>query len=991
MRKTSKYLYIYIVFSLIFTGCSNMIEDFKKAESVKKTAEPDEPEDTKIVYSVIEEYEALDNDDVDSSLTKITSGEFNPDNFSPTIPEGFELLPENKTVENGILTIKYTRKRITLTFNPNGGEWDLTENVHEIQGKYGERLPLIDITQIKKIDAKFVGWTEDIKAEDVVTVRIPETYPAENHTFYSVWDEVHSNYIVKVYEENLNYPEDATLDQKYTLVAMNAAAGVPGHKSNYKAISRYGFHAESFTQVTINEIDEPSAVLNVYYNRRVFTYKFELDAAYARWKNVDGKDHDDYHSERYIYGKYEADFTEYSCIECYRDETDIINNNGEEVFGNVWNFEGWNEVGGKVHLKFTEDRHYVAVWDKDPPEYTIKHLFEQKDGTYASDPRYPDEKYSAGSEILTKAKAYDNIPGYYSLPFKQQEVNVDNSTVIEIKYNRATVTLTLNANGGQFNRGEQIVKVSGKYLDPILTLPPPPLKEHHAFTKWQSVHGDLPANPTFPAKNIRYEAVYERSGALYGVEYYLENIEDSNYSMNRDDTDTKVGDYNSETPVPVSFDIKEHKGFEFCRAYVGKLGENTKGLTVSENKSSIILAGIEPDDSTVVRVYLNRKKYDVTFDPNGLIWNTAGEWNGQNHDFKEDVSPRTLTGLKYGTLITAVRADFHSKDKRDVFDYWSPDFTGVVTDEPVQKYKAVTKSMTVQYTVRYLFETIDCPRNNRVYEQNPAFPDDTTGRELPGFRTQVVIHTTDFNKGGRFEGFRLNNVNGEHDIIISEDVSKNIVEIKLDRREIELEFVANRDNAEDAEWPNGDEFGDTLDREVEGKFGAPVVFPADLNDVKWVAEKGIDGKLMKFVGWETKGGTKVDVSSIKTFPSENMKYFAAWEEIDSSEATANKDGNGDGVIDSAEKDIALIKHEDSTNKYTITVTLPFENSGEGLKKWTIYWKRAGDADFTKVTSTQPGFTSRQFTIDYFKNTIYVMAVYDGLAVPFSKEITIPVK
>ncbi len=958
-----------------------MVEDFKKATSYAK--DPENP--AKIVYKIIEEFESLDNDEIDSTLTKITSSEISPEHYKPAVPEGFELLPENKTFENNVLTIKYTRKRITLTFNPNGGEWDLTEGVHQLKGKYGERLPLIDITEIQKVDAKFAGWTENPDAENITTVRIPQTYPAEDHTYYSVWDEINSNYIVKIYEENLDYPENASLDQKYTLVAMNAASGVPGQKSDYKAISRYGFYAELFEQVDIKGVDEPSAVLNVYYNRRIFKYKFDLNAAYAKWKNVDGNEHNDFHSERYVYGKYEADFTEYGCIECYRDERDFINNNGEQVYGDFWNFEGWNEIGGKVDIKFTQDREYVAIWDKGPPEYTIKHLFEQADGTYASDSRYPEEKYSAGSEILTKAKAYDGVPGYYALPFEQQEVNVDSSTVVEIKYNRATITVTLNANGGLFNRGEQIVKITGKYLDPILAMPAPPVKEHHEFKCWDSVHGDLPANPTFPAKNIRYEAVYERTGALYGVEYYLENLEDDNYTMNREDTDTRVGDYNATTPIPLTFDVKNHRGFEFDHAYIGKVGTVDAGLTVSGDKSTITIDnGIADNDSTVVRVYLNRKRFDVTFDPNGLIWNTSGTWNGQDNGFGEDVKPRTLKDLKYGTLINAVRTDFHSKDKRDVFDYWSPDFTGVVTDDSVQEYKAITKSMTVQYTVRYLFETIDCPRDDRVYEQNPAFPDDTTGRELPGFRTQVVVPAEDFEKGGRFEGFRLNNTNTEHDIIVSEDVSKNIVEIKLDRREIELEFVANRDNAEDAEWPTGDEFDDKLDREVKGKFGAAVTLPADLNDVMWISKASIK----KFIGWETKDGTEVDVSSIKTFPSENMKYFAKWQEIESSEAT--NDG-GHGIIDSAEKDIVLSSERDDKNKHTVTVTLPFENTGDGLKKWKIYWKQAGDADFVEVSSDNAQFTSRQFTIDYFKNTIYVMAVYDGLAVPFNKEITFEVE
>ncbi len=945
-----------------------MIEDFKKAGSVEKN------------YTVVEEYESLENDQFDPLLTQRITLDTDPHLFQETIPEGFELKPENKVYENHVLTIRYTRKRVTLTFNPNGGEWDLTENVHELKGKYGERLPLIDITEIKKVDAKFAGWTEDLSVTPVKAVRIPETYPAEDHTYYSVWDEVNSNYIVKVYEENLNYSEGASKEEKYSLVAMNAASGVPGQKSDYRAISRYGFTADPYDQVTINGIDEPSAVLEIFHNRDIFTFKFDLNAAYANWKYTDPLTYPHERAVRHFYGKYESDFNYNSLIECVRDERNYINNNGEEVHGDIWNFEGWNEVGGKPSLRFTENNEYFAVWDKGLPEYTIKHVFEQVDGTYAPDARYPDEKYSAGSEIITKAKAYDGIPGYYALPFEQQNVNIDSSTVVEIKYNRASVTVTMNANGGSFNRGEQIVKITGKYLDPILSLPPSPVKEHHDFTGWQSVHGYLPDTPTFPAKNIRYEAVYRRTGAIYGVEYYLENVSDSEYTMSRDDSDTKVGDF----PGSVSFAVKNHKGFEFSKAYIGKKGNDETGLTVAADKSSITISGINEDDSTVVRVYLNRKRYDVTFDPNGLIWNSEGTWNGQNNDFKEDVSPRTLKNLKYGTLINAVRTDFHSKDKRDVFDYWSPDFTGVVTDDAVQKYTAVTKSMTVQYTVRYLFETLDCPRDNRVYVQDPAFPDDTSGQELPGFRTRVSVHTADFEAGGRFHGFRLNNTNSEHDIIVQEDVSKNIVEIKLDRKEIELEFVANRDNADNAEWPNGDEFDDKLDREVKGKYGAPVVLPSDLNDVKWIAKES----LMKFVGWETKEGTLVDVSSIKTFPSENMKYFAKWQEIDSTEATNN---GGSNIIDSAEKDIVLSYVKDAKNAYTVTVTLPFENSGDDLKKWKIYWKQSGDADFTAVTSSEEGFTSRKFNIDYFKNTVYVMAVYEGLNIPFNKEITFKVE
>lgn len=76
---------------LFFAGCSHMVEDFKKASSFEKA------------YTVVEEFESLDNDEFDPLLTKISLLKINPGHYSPKVPEGFELFPENKIFENNVL------------------------------------------------------------------------------------------------------------------------------------------------------------------------------------------------------------------------------------------------------------------------------------------------------------------------------------------------------------------------------------------------------------------------------------------------------------------------------------------------------------------------------------------------------------------------------------------------------------------------------------------------------------------------------------------------------------------------------------------------------------------------------------------------------------------------------------------------------------------------------------------------------------------------
>lgn len=952
---------------LLLASCSSMIEDFKKHDDPeKKPAEE---------YTVIEKFEALLSDNYDPDETKIQLLTINPVNYIPQIPEGFELFKKEYSDESKILIIEYKRKRIELIFNANGGSWDYSEEnkTQKITGKYGAVVPLIDITNLYKPGEKFIGWSlksDSPEAEDCCP--IPETFPSENHEYFAVWDTNLSNYYVYIWEENIE-------DNEYTNVSMNVYSGIPGKMTNYEAVDREGFDRQSYSQVRIKPVNEPSAILNIYYKRKIITYTFTLGAEHATWTFTELSGYTDSHADRTFTGKYGEDFAYSDYIKCYRDERSILNENGEA--GEYYNFEGWKEIdalipdpaseidiiGGKIDYKFNKDRFYKAVWDVGCPEYKVKHLFEQPDGTYEEKPDFPEETYSAGIKTITEAKAYTTIPGYYPEDFEQQIVKVDNTTVVEIYYKRVSVTVLFSANGGEFTDSTQNKEISGTYLDPIphTEIPSAPVKEHFKFLGWYTKDVKLSENPVFPVTNVTYEAKWERTGAVYYVEYWYENLDNDEYSKNSESSPF-VADFNEENPIVVEV-IPAASSKKVGFSLINAKDENDNLLSIDSEGKVKLTSGINPDDSTVVKFYYKRNRHNVSFDPNGLVWNKGGEWNGQDNEFGVNVLTRTLNNLKYGTKISAGKDDLHSTDTHSEFIEWEPAFNGIVTDAETQSYKAKVGNLGVEYTVKYLFETIDSTGDNLIYESLEGYPDEY-GKLKVGERTRIVPSADEFKKGGRFEGFEL--TGEDYNIIMEENPENNIVEIKFNRKLIQIDFNATRDNGTYAKWYAPNSNYNEFNRNISGKYGAPVTLPDDLNDLVWNDEL----RIAYFDGWETADNTPVNMEELATFPSESMNYYAIWTEVDTGIV-------GGAAIDSSLLDISLTENKLTKNEYEITVTLPFNRDSD---KWKIYWAQ-GKGEFIEGGKTET------FQISYMKNTITVKAVYADHKIPFSKTIILNVE
>ena len=225
----------------------------------------------------------------------------------------------------------------------------------------------------------------------------------------AVWSPAQdTEYTVKHLKQNLDlngYTEVQTDTKKLT--------GTTGSLTNAEAKSYAGFTAQAFEQLTIN--GDGTTVVEIKYNRNSYTVTFDANGGSA------------VESQTAIYGgKLQAVTTE----------------KANYVFVK-WTFEGEEfDITADV---VSSDMTLVAEWREiDKVEYTVNHAQEMLDGTYAIEST--EKLYDYQGELTNAAaKVYE---GFTAQSFDQVAINADGSTVVEIKYNRNTYTVTFDADGG---------------------------------------------------------------------------------------------------------------------------------------------------------------------------------------------------------------------------------------------------------------------------------------------------------------------------------------------------------------------------------------------------------------------------------------------------------------------------------------------------------------------------------------------------------------
>ncbi|NMN02706.1 cell wall/surface repeat protein [Bifidobacterium sp. DSM 109963] len=533
---------------------------------------------------------------------------------------------------------------VTVTFDYGGGKDKNGKDSVSMSGVKDEEYDIPDgTTALSRDGYTFSAWSP-----------VPSgTYGDSDETFTAQWDaNTNTEYTVEHYLQNVD-------DDEYTLQSKDTETkqGTTDQDTDAKAKTYTGFMAP--TEVTQEKIaGDGSTVVKIQYTRNKYDVTFDANGHGAAPSGLTGvkygaqvaKPAADPSEAGYTFGGW---YTDAACAD--EDKWDFAKSTMPAE--NLTLFAKWT---ANTNTKYTVE-HYLQNVDDD--EYTLQSKdTETKQGTT-----------DQGTDA--KAKSYTGFTAPTTVA--QSKIAGDGSTVVKIQYTRNKYDVTFDANG----HGTAPEKVTGVKYEAQVAKPGDPSEAGYTFGGWyedqkctDAKKWDF-ATSKMPAKNLTLYAKWTpNTDTEYTVEHYLQNVDDDEYTLQSEDTETKQGTTDQDT------DAK-------ARSYPGFMAPTT----VAQSK----IAG---DGSTVVKIQYTRNKYDVTFDANG-----------------HGTAPSGLTGVKYeaqvakpgdpseaGYTFGGWYTDAACADK----DKW--DFaTSKMPAKNLTLYAKWTANTDTEYTVEHYLQNVD--------------------------------------------------------------------------------------------------------------------------------------------------------------------------------------------------------------------------------------------------------------------------------------------
>ena len=177
----------------------------------------------------------------------------------------------------------------------------------------------------------------------------------------------------------------------------------------------------------------------------------------------------------------------------------------EQPIKEGYDLEGWFNKDGDVLWDFTvnkvtKDTDLYAKWKaKTDMAYTVQHLQQN-----ISDDKYTviDTENKTGTTDTMTVAAAKNYPGFTAQAVTQQTIKGDGTTIVQIKYDRNEITLTLDLNDLNISNPHVIKKVKGRYGAPVTVAEP--TCHGYKFIGWSPA---LPA--TFPETDSSHTAQWK--------------------------------------------------------------------------------------------------------------------------------------------------------------------------------------------------------------------------------------------------------------------------------------------------------------------------------------------------------------------------------------------------------------------------------------------------------------------------------------------------
>lgn len=402
---------------------------------------------------------------------------------------------------------------------------------------------------------------------------VPGTMPAEDTTYTAIWNPATDTpYTVEI------YTMDTTGSYEYegNPVVQNKT-GTTGTIAEVTASAAEGFYVADESVLSAEILPDGSTVLKIYYARNEYTITFYSMGG----KFEDGSIED---TKTYYHG---AAVT-----------APVATRTG-------WTFAGWDTT---VVPKALEDAVYNATWTVN--QYTI--TFDTVGGTEI-DPITLD--YNKAVELPAEPEKEGHVFDGWTWTMTDENgetVVIDEPEKMpaydvnaEANWTPDTFDATFDANGGEFDGGETTVKVPTVF-DTEIAVPgeegsayDEPTRDGYEFDGWVDENGNAPEKMDEEGKN--FTAVWVPADMTVPVEIYLMDT-DGTYSETPDETSSVAS--KTEATATVVPEAKDN-------------------YTVDTEKS-VLEAVVEPDGSTVLKIYYALDKTTISFDVDGTVTEVEG-------------------------------------------------------------------------------------------------------------------------------------------------------------------------------------------------------------------------------------------------------------------------------------------------------------------------------------------------------------------------------
>lgn len=241
-------------------------------------------------------------------------------------------------------------------------------------------------------------------------------------------------------------------------------------------------------------------------------------------------------------------------------------------------------VGGE---NIQEDQNFTVKYTSALVKFSVKHLRQNvSNDEYTQDGDPEIRNGNTGDAVgETLAKLY---PGFYSLKYDATvKIAGDESTVVEVKYDRYYYLINFNLDGGY-----GVEPIYARYGAPVNV--GNPQKPGYTFTGWS---GEIPKTMPVIENPLSFTAKWQKGTAGFTVVFWYENANDVGYSV--------AGTF---TPADVAPGTQKSSGDYQNQSFEGR---DDKHFTYNTDKVETVT--VKGDGSTVLNVYYTRNPYTLKF------------------------------------------------------------------------------------------------------------------------------------------------------------------------------------------------------------------------------------------------------------------------------------------------------------------------------------------------------------------------------------------